>query len=447
MAAHQRFNIKDLAMLKEEARRLMIDIPVNEDTSVLFDKVVLMDGRELTNRFAVHPMEGFDADADGAPGKLTFRRYRRYAAGGAGLIWGEACAVVPEGRSNPHQLYIHSRNWTNFRELTEAFRKQAAEAGNARPLLILQLTHSGRYSQPEGRPAPLIAHHSPPIDAKQNLPADNPLVTDDYLEQLQEKFLEAADLAARAGFDGVDIKSCHGYLVSELLACFTREQSRYGGSFENRTRFLREVTEKVTKQIPGLLVTTRLNACDALPYPYGFGVSPEDTISPDLTETFSLIETLCGTGMPLISISLGNPYYAPHYSRPADLPVKDSSQPDMHPLENIAGMLGITRDIQTRFKALPVIGSGYSWLRQFLPHVGAGVVASGWASIIGQGRNSFAYPDSVRELKEKGKFDADKVCIGCSCCTQLMRDGGSTGCVIRDKEIYAALYREVCRKR
>ena len=184
-------------------------------------------------------MEGFDAAPDGSPQELTFRRYRRYAAGGAGLIWFEATAILHEARSNPAQLYLHRGNVDVYRRLVEETRRAAREAFGREPILIVQLTHSGRYSKPAGVPVPLIAHHSAVLDPLHKLPADYPLVTDDYLDRLQDTYVEAARLAAEAGFDGVDIKSCHRYLLSELLASFTRE-GKYGGSFENRTRMLRE---------------------------------------------------------------------------------------------------------------------------------------------------------------------------------------------------------------
>jgi NADPH-dependent glutamate synthase beta subunit-like oxidoreductase/2,4-dienoyl-CoA reductase-like NADH-dependent reductase (Old Yellow Enzyme family) len=442
MAVHERFRIGSLQDLSEEAARLRVELPHQADTSLLLESVRIGTCR-TPNRFAVHPMEGFDADPKGAPQELTFRRYGRYAAGRAGLIWFEATAIMEEGRSNPRQLWINKNSIDIFKQLVDFTRDMAykSHGPDHTPVLVLQLTHSGRYSRPKGKPAPLIAHRSPYLDPLHELPEDYPPVTDEYLDGLQERFVEAAMLAAKAGFDGVDIKSCHRYLVSELLASFSRPDSKYGGSFENRTRFLVETAGRIRREVPELFVTTRLNAYDAIPYPYGWGVAEAGELRPDLTEPLKLIKALHeDVGIPVLNLSIGNPYYRPHFGRPFDFPSKDVALPEMHPLENVGQFISIVRDIQQANPGLPVIGAGYSWLRQFLPNVAAAVVAKGWATLIGQGRNSFAYPDSVNDLAETGKFNKDKVCITCSACTQIMRDGGSTGCVVRDSEIYAEIY-------
>ena len=446
MAEHQRFHIKNLDMLKQEAEKLKLTIPISKDVSILFESIAI--GKHtLPNRLCAHPMEGFDADERGTPGELSFRRYQRYATGGAGLIWVEATAIVPEARSNPHQFYIHDENINVFRELVERTRETAYKSmGQHHNLtLVLQMTHSGRYSKPTGKPMPIIAHHSAILDPRHHLPPDYPLITDQELDRLQMKFVHAAELAAQAGFDGVDVKSCHRYLVSELLASFTRKDSRYGGSFVNRTRFLRETLQKIRDIVPGIFITTRLNVYDAISHPYGFGVSEEDYRVPALTEPLKLVGILKELGIPLINISIGNPYYNPHFGRPYDFPLKNVKLPDEHPLAGVIRLIEITRQIQQAYPSLPVIASGYTWLRQFMPHVAAAVIQSGGATLIGQGRTMFAYPDSVKDLLETGAMNPKKVCVTCSACTQLMRDGAHTGCVVRDSEVYGPIYREARR--
>jgi len=442
MAKHQRFHIKDIDQLQIEAEKLGVTIPVEEDISILL-KSIQIGSRTVPNRLCVQPIEGFDADGTGGPQELGFRRYRRFAAGGAGILWFEATAVVPEGRSNPRQFWIHDENGDQFKRLVAETRKAATESmGNHHePLLILQLTHSGRYSKPAGKPAPIISHHSQILDPLHRLPADYPLITDDELHRLQDAYVHAAKLAAEAGFDGVDIKSCHRYLVSELHASFTREDSKYGGSFENRTRFITEVARRITQEVKDVFITTRLNVYDAIPYPYGFGVDKNDHEKPDLDEPNKLISILKSIGVPILNGSIANPYYNPHYGRPYDFPIKGGSVPEIHPLEGVALFIRIIRDIQQAHPDLPVVGTGYSWLRYLFPRVGAAVVKRGWANIIGLGRGALAYPDFVRDLMETGEMDPYKCCVTCSSCTQIMRDGGSTGCVIYDKEIYGANYR------
>lgn len=445
MESHERFKFKTIEQIQEKVAELGLEIPFEKDLSTLFDKVKI--GKHaLPNRFAVHPMEGFDADMTGSPQDLAFRRYQRYAAGGSALIWLEATAVVHAGRSNPNQFYLHKDNVAVYKKLVEETRREALDAGKVAPVLILQLTHSGRYSKPEGMPAPIIAHHSPILDPKHNLPPDYPLITDEMLDELQEKFLRAAELAFEAGFDGIDIKSCHRYLVSELLASFTRENSRYGGSFENRTRFLRETLSKIHQKFPDKIISTRMNAFDAISHPYGFGVSETDYHTPDLAEPLKLVGMLQEIGISLLNVSIGNPYFNPHFGRPFDFPIRNLKVPEEHPLIGIDRFLKITRQIQEAYPNLPVIGSGYTWLRHYMPYIAAAVVKSGGATLIGQGRGMFAYPESVNELKAKGKMDPRKVCVTCSACTQIMRDGNHTGCVVRDSQIYGPIYREVKKR-
>ncbi len=444
MSQHERFKFKDRETLLTKAEELKINLPFSETIDILFEKIKI-NGKTVPNRFAVHPMEGFDADDRGTPGELCFRRYQRYASGGSGLIWFEATAIVPEGRSNPRQLWIHKENVHVFKQLVEKTREAARHNFENKHDLtfVLQLTHSGRYSKPTGKPMPIIAHHSEILDPKHKLPADYPLITDQELDELQEKFVEAALLAEEAAFDGVGIKACHRYLVSELLASFTREDSKYGGSFENRTRFLRETAEKIKRNVKNVFVTSRLNGYDAIKYPFGFGVSVDDHLTPDLSETKKLINELIKIDYPVLNLSIGNPYFNPHFGRPYDSPLSGFNPPDEHPLVGVKRIIEIVGEIQRAFPELPIIGTGYSWLRHYFPNVAAAVVKEGKATLIGQGRGAFAYPDSVKELQEKGVLDAHKVCVTCSACTQIMRDDGRTGCVIRDKEIYSAEYRKV----
>ena len=436
---HQRFHIRSVEQLREEMNRLQVNLPLASETGLLGEAVTLGD-LILPNRFVAQPMEGFDSTEKGAPGELSFRRYRRYAEGGFGLIWLEATAVMHEGRSNPGQLCILPETVERFTELVAATRQAARNAHGRDVVIIMQLTHSGRYSKPSGYPQPMIAHHSPILDPKHNLPPDYPLVSDEYLDRLQEHYVQAARLAAEAGVDGVDIKSCHRYLVSELLASFTRDGA-YGGAFENRIRLLVEVIERVKKAVPGLLVTTRMSAFDAISHPYGFGVSREDYRIADLTEPLQLVDRLYNGGMRLLNVSIGNPYFNPHFGRPFDFPIAGMDAPAEHPLEGIARFMDITRRIQQTHPDMAVVASGLSWLRQFMPQVAAGAIAGGGATLLGIGRGAFAYPDTPVDIMQQNRMDAAKCCVACSACTQIMRDGGKTGCVVRDSAIYGPQYR------
>ncbi|CAN5765721.1 NADH:flavin oxidoreductase [soil metagenome] len=392
-------------------------------------------------------MEGCDGEPDGSPGELTIRRYHRFAAGGSGLLWFEACAVVPEGRANPRQLWIHAGNVDSYRTLLEGALEsgRASNGAEHRPICLLQLTHSGRYSVPPGGPRPQVAHHSLYLDPFARGPLE--VVSDSELARLEGTYLEAARLAAAAGFDGVDIKHCHRYLGSELLASFTRDDSSYGGSFENRTRFLTNIIRKIREELPDLLVAVRLNVYDAIPYPYGWGMKAEEkSLEPDLTEPIRLARLLRELGVSVLSVSAGNPYFNPHIGRPFDLPIEAAYTPDEHPLEGVARLFHLTREIQQAVPELPCMGPGYSWLRQYLGFAGEANLRNGWATFVGVGREAFAHPEYARELLLEGVMQKQKVCITCSSCTQLMRDGTVTGCVPRDKTIYSPIFAEGRKK-
>lgn len=433
---HQTFKYKSLNELREDIDRLNIDLPISEDLNVLKEPIRLGD-REVPNRLTIHPMEGADGTAEGKPDELTFRRYNRFASGGAGLLWLEASAVVDEGRANPRQLYICEENKDEFKRLLEQIHRTAEEELGRRPYTVVQLTHSGRYSRPVDKPAPIIAAENPYLD--KFLSHNYRVITDDELKELEDSFVEGAVLAKEIGFDAIDIKSCHRYLISELLSAFTRD-GEYGGNFENRTRFLINVVDKVQDRLGDSLdISLRLNAYDAIPYPYGFGVSKEDVNIPDLTEPIRLVKLLSDRGIKLINITTGNPYYNPHVNRPYDI---GPYVPIEHPLEGVARMLNVIREIQMAVPDMAVISTGYSWLRHLAPYVAAGGIEEGWFKLAGFGRQAFAYPDFARDVLDRGAMDPKRCCISCSKCTEIMRDGGRTGCVIRDAKTYAPIYRK-----
>jgi 2,4-dienoyl-CoA reductase-like NADH-dependent reductase (Old Yellow Enzyme family) len=440
--SHERFHFSDLDAMERMISKLGLDIPFSDDISVLFSPVY-MPGKTLLNRFVVLPMEGADSDPSGRPSELTLRRYKRFAEGGSGTIWFEATAVAAEARSNPHQLWIHPETKNGFRRLVKETRLAAHRkfGHDHNLLLILQLTHSGRFARPDGRPAPVVAQPNPVLDTSAGFSADPQVISDGELDALGERFAAAAGLAAEVGFDGVDIKACHGYLVSELLAAQARPDSRYGGSFENRIRFLVETSQKIRRETPELIVTSRLSVFDAIPQPYGFGVDVEDAERPDLGEPIELIRRLVRLGNPLIGISLGIPAHRPHFGRPYDKPLIGQDLPAEHPLVGVARWLRLTAEVQRAFPSLPIVGAGYSWLRRFFPQTAAAMVERGRASLIGLGREALAYPDCVNDLAANGLLDSRRVCLSCSKCSQMLRTGTRVGCAVHDAAVYQAEYR------
>ncbi len=440
MATYAKFNFKDREELKEKIEELGLDIPFEEDLSLL-SKERRIHGKTIPNFLAIHPMEGYDANEDGTPSTLTSNRYRKYGAGGAGLIWWEATAVVEEGKSNPHQLFIHERTVDSLAKLLAEVDEEAYHRYGRKPFHILQLAHSGRYSSPEGTKKPLFLFHHPDLDKKAGIREEEEPVSDAYLEGLIPVYIKAAKLAREAGFDAVDIKFCHRYLLSELLAAFTR-RGKFGGEYENRVQLIESIVKGIKREVrEDLILAVRMNLYDGIAYPYGFGVHREDEERWDLTEPLKLIHSLSKKGVEIFSITASDPRIKPYMVRPFDGNLGAELPPE-HPLEGVHRHFQLTAAVSKEVPDKIVLGAGYSWLREFFPYMAAGNIKRKRASMVGVGRLSFAYPDFASAILNDGKLERKKVCITCSKCTALMRSGGPIGCVIHNQEPYLRLYRE-----
>ncbi len=433
------FDFENLEDLCAEISRSSLNIPVSRNLAVLSRKLKI-GSRIAPNRLAVQPMEGADAESDGSPGSLTFRRYTRFAGGGSGLIWMEATAVRPDARSNPRQLYINRQNAEKFAELVKAMRRTARKECGHEPVIILQLTHPGRYCRPDGILKPFIAVHSPALDRATGITGKYPVVTDEHLDSLQFSFAEAAILAAKSGFDGVDVKCCHRNLAAELLGSRTRK-GKYGGSFENRTRFLMETIAQIKENAPGMLIACRISAYNPLPHPYGFGVNANKPGKPDLAEPIELAGLLKKKGVSILNISMDNIIPLQRSKKPFDVMSDSMAAGNEYPLTVIDRMMNITRKIRGAVPSLPVVGRGFSWFRQFMPNVASGAINNGTVDMAGIGRSALAYPEIATDIFS-GKLEPVKCCITCSACMQIFRDGGKAGCAVRDSEIYGLEFRQ-----
>jgi NADPH2 dehydrogenase len=474
------FTYKTLDDLARDAEQVGINLPLVDDR----EEVKRLLGRpveiqnlggarwRIGNSLAIHPMEGCDGDLEGRPGELTFRRYQRFGAGGAKLIWFEACAVVPEGRANPRQLWIHPRSAAELTRLLEDCRQAHERQFGTREGLIsvLQLTQSGRYSFENQR----VAYHHPILDA---YPYANPaglpprsapwrIADDEYLVALEDKFVEAAALARAIGFDGIDLKMTHGYLLVELLSARSRP-GPYGGPLENRARFALNVLRKIRARVgDDFLLAVRLGVYDGVPYavtpegssgiprdhprPYlwGFGVNPENPFEPDLAEPLQLIAWLKEAGVRLLNVSMGNPYVNPHIGRPYEKPNEGAYYEPEHPLVGVARHFDATARIQEAFPDLAVVGTGYSWLQHFMINAGAANIKLGRTTLMGVGRGALAYPEWARDALSKGELDPLRTCKTLSYCTYLMRSKKHplgqfpTGCPPFDKAGYGEVMKQ-----
>ncbi len=469
------FRYKTAADVVADAERLGLShIAMSDDLSVMFTPIEVS-GRTVGNRWAIQPMEGCDGTLDGLPDELTFRRYVRFGSGGAKLIWGEATAIADDARMNPRQLWLHDGSAAAIEKmLVDCRAAHRAACGHDGDLLLgLQLTHSGRFSFRR----PLLATHDPILDPltrdKSNgrfVDASYPLLTDDDLKRIEDQYLAAAKLAARIGCDFVDIKQCHRYLLSELLAAKNRP-GEYGDSLENRTRLVRNVITRVRAELPSLLIASRFNAYDGIPYrgagedfvgepcPHdlplttAFGTDSHDHLRDDLTEPLRLARWLREWGVCLLNVSLGNPYANPHLVRPAEYPPVDGYKTPEHPLIGVDRHFRIAAQVQSEVPDVPVIGSGYSWLQDFVPQAAAANVSLGRAAFAGLGRGTLSQPDFVKQLADTGRLDRKRVCRTFSYCTNLMRTKDhplgqyATGCPPFDKEVYGPLWKEAEAKR
>ena len=418
-----------------------------------------VEGTTIGNRFAVLPMEGWDGTGDGRPSELTRRRWQHFGTSGAKLIWGgEAVAVRPDGRANPRQLLISADTLADLATLRETLVEAHRQRfGRTDDLLVgLQVTHSGRFARPnqQDQPEPVLLYHHPLLDRKFDVPADQPLLTDDDVSRLVDDFVQASKRSQRAGFAFVDIKHCHGYLGHEFLSAVDRP-GRYGGSFENRTRFLREVTAGVRAEAPGLGLAVRLSAADWLPfhagpdgrgepeplsapsYPYAFG-GDRSGLGIDLSEPRAFLDLLEALGIRLVCISVGSPYYNPHFQRPALFPPSDGYLPPEDPLVGVARQIAITAELKRHRPSLVVVGSGYSYLQEWLPHVAQAVLRGGDADFVGLGRLMLSYPDMPADVLAGRPLDRKRLCRTFSDCTTAPRNGLVSGCYPLD-----AFYKEL----
>ena len=470
------FKYKTMADVVNDATRLGGELVLQDDLAPLFSPATVA-GRTVGNRLLIQPMEGCDGTLEGAPDELTYRRYQRFGAGGAKIIWGEATAIAPEARANTRQLWISERTAADLGRMLDGARASHRAAGYPTDDLLigLQLTHSGRYSVPR----PWLATHDPllaplTIDKTtgKKVDASYPLLSDDDLQRIEDQYVAAARLAHRIGCDFVDLKQCHRYLLSELLAARNRP-GRYGGSFENRTRLILNVVRRIRAEVPGLILATRFNAYDGIPH-RGVGTGEEFTGQPvphelplvcafgtdlqspareQLEEPIALATHLVQAGVSLLNVTMGNPYANPHLVRPAEFPPVDGYHAPEHPLAGVLRHFRITAAIQRAVPGTPVAGSGYSWLQDFAPQAAAANVAQGQVAFAGFGRATLSHPDFARSLAETGQLNRKLVCRTFSYCTGLMRAKDHplgqypTGCPPFDKEAYGDLWKEVEHKR
>ncbi len=446
-------SFKSVEAIQAHLFALGIEIPMDSDVQAAPQsptaQPLLWNEMKVGNRWCILPMEGWEANDDGSPSDFTRRRWTRFGCSGAKLIWGgEAVAVCREGRSSPHQLWLHDGSVAAMEQLRRSVLSAHLERfGTTNDLVVgLQLTHSGRFARPHRKdtPEPAILYHHPLLDSRVGISPDYPLLADSQISQIIDAFVAAAKTARDCGFAFVDIKHCHGYLGHEFLSALDRP-GPFGGTLENRTRFLREIAAGIRAEAPGLQLAVRLSAFDTIPYHsvpgqpgfadetpipyrYAFGCDPYNPMLPDPSEPGQLIRMLAGLGIDLLCISAGSPYYNPHIQRPALFPPCDGYEPPEDPLAGVARLIGLATAIKKSFPSLRVVGSGYTYLQEFLPHTAQAVIRTGSADFVGLGRMVLSYPDLPAAILEGRPLEHSRLCRTFSECTTAPRLGLPSGC-------------------
>ena len=459
-------SLKTIEAFGEHVRSLNLDLQFEPQMSVgdasALTRPLQFKGRTIGNRWAVQPMEGWDGTTTGGVTEPMIRRWQRFGESGGKIIWGgEAMAVRPDGRANPHQLIINETNQAGIAKLREKLLvAHKTHYGTTDDLLIgFQLTHSGRFCRPhDKRLESRVAYRHPILDKKFNVTSDEQVFTDDDLKELVEAYAGAAKIAADIGADFVDVKHCHGYLLHEFLSAHTRP-GVYGGSFENRTRLFCEIVAAIRAIAPKLEIGVRLSAFDlvpfkpnpelaepgklgpgmpedyshCLPYRYAFGVNQNNPVEYDLAETVQFLKLLENLGIQLVNLSAGSPYYNPHIQRPAIYPPSDGYQPPEDPLVGVARQINAVKQLKAQFPNLIMVGTGYSYLQEYLPHVAEYYVRHGHVDSVGLGRAVLSYPTMLAHATTRGKLEPRYVCRTFSDCTTAPRNGLISGCYPLDK--------------
>ena len=433
---HEKFHYRTLEEVKAKEKELGISLPFADNTKIL-GTPISVGSVTLPNRLGSAPMEGADSTPDGKPSDYTLRRYKRIAEGGAAIIWFEAISVAEEGRSSSTQLLITQDNVDDYKRFTAAIKEAGLKKNGYAPFLILQANHSGRYSNPGNRPAPLIAYRHPWLE--QFRPADDScIVSDDYLRRTEENFGKGAKLAKEAGFDAVDIKQCHGYLFQEVASAYNRP-GIYGGSYENRTRLLKNsILAAKAYDDDSFMVTARIGLYDGYPEFCGWGQDRE-TLEMDLTEPKRLVRELRDMGIRMVDLTMGNPYATTHVTRPFDA---GKYPPEEHPFEGLDRMIHGIGEVKKTVPEMVVFGSAPTYLRQYSDLYTAGAVEEGLCDGMLFGRLQFADPDFANEIIKDGRLNPSRVCMTCGMCGDLIRAHKPTGCVVRDRDTFLPFYRE-----
>ena len=398
----------------------------------ILDSPIKIGEKTAPNRIVNQPMECNDADDVGNPTELTFDRYRKLAQGGAGIIIVEALTITQESRARKHQLGIYEKTAPTLERLVKEMR-----GFNSKSLILFQITHSGQQSGAEF--SRLVSVY--PLPGQQTH-----ILSEEEIDKIGDEFAQAALIAKQAGADGIDFKQCHGYLCAEMLRPVNTRKDRFGGSFENRTRFFIETMEKIKKTVGSgsFLLGARFSVYEGIPG--GFGTSGPAEVIEDLSEPLALVRIMEKAGVDYINVSAGIPAITPEIVRPTK-----------HFPEGVYRHFGWARAMKKQVK-VPILGSGYTYLRDgkndlkepdhgkksFLYWTEKNL-KEGICDMVGIGRQSLADPLFAKKMLE-GKSAEVNYCIACGSCSLLLKNQAQGGCPIYF-EFYKNILKEIQKKK
>ncbi len=367
--------------------------------------------KEAPNRFASQPMEGNDGENGGAVSERTLERYRSLARGAWGITVVEAISVTSDALARNNGLVINRKNLDSFKRLVDEFKKIHPEG-----ILLFQISHAGRKAGPLSRKAGMYDDGSEGLE----------ILSEKRVEEIRRNIVEGVNLSAEAGADGVDFKLCHGYLGSEILRPANQRNDKWGGSYENRTRFLFSSLQEL-KALHGhtdFIIGSRISMYEGIRG--GCGTVAGDSVLEDLTEMKRLIAGMAEAGMDYLNVSAGIPGYTSEITRP-------TNQSRWFYLHHFR----YCREAREVSGNMSLIGSAYTILKEESLSYGEENVKNGLMDFIGYGRQSFADPLFPAKILNGEPVN---YCTACSGCTKLMIRQVNDGCVIFD-----SYYREMLK--
>lgn len=373
------------------------------------------------NRFFMQAMECNDEDENGNPSELTYKRYENLAKGEAGMVSLEAISITEESRSRNKQLTIMPQN---EKALTK-FVKKVKEA-NPNMIFIFQLTHSGELSNPD---------FSRRVTVKPLYGYGGDILSEEEVDKIMDDFVTAAVIAHNAGADGIDMKLCHGYFGSQVLRPYNDRKWKYGGPWENRSRFAYDLYERIQNKIndKNFLIGSKISIWEG--FSGGFGTDGPNSPIIDLTEPIALVKGLEERGAQFFIQSAGSP------SITVSLTQVDKRIPYYAYLHQY-----FAKEIKKNLKPQTIlIGSNFSIFRNgnnnlqavepeksSLFHYGAQCIERGVLDMIGLGRQSLADPYIPKKLRES-KENEIKYCTVCDNCLELLIQQSKVGCCTYNK--------------